>query len=218
MKVHITNGVYFNEWLMKQTGYSSIPFNEAMMSGTVTGNPFDEEFIKHRAECHHVSCEEYCKTMGPFLELLNHVHQMDEIILWFGHDAFCQMNILTILKTLELFNYQGIVKTIIFDEHEDWNLVLDQRPVLLNWRELTLLYEPVLIRREFIVCDNEIMNHAIALYLDLHNEHGRLMQMIGRNSEMSEMDLVRMLMEHSKEEGLSDVQALEMIRKVRTKK
>ena len=64
---------------------------------------------------------------------------------------------------------------------------------------------------------DEIMNQAIVRYLDLHDERGRLMRMIQDYPELSEKELLKLLMEHSKEEGLGDVQALEMIRKVRDK-
>ena len=62
------------------------------------------------------------------------------------------------------------------------------------------------------------MDHAIALYLDLYNDNGRLNQMIRQYPSMNEEELIVLLMEHSKEEGLSDVQALEMIRKIREEK
>ena len=60
-----------------------------------------------------------------------------------------------------------------------------------------------------------MMKRAIQLYLDQHDENGRLNQLIRQYPLMSETELIQVLMEHSKEEGLSDVQALEMIRKVR---
>ena len=215
MIVHVTNGVYFNTWLMKKTGIQSIPFNEAMMTGSVMECPFDEAFICHRAMVHRVLKEDYMNNMKPFLDVINQLNQVDELILWFGIDAFCQMNLLTIYQVLKQHNYQGVVKTVLFDENEPWDKILHQRPLETKWETMSDLYQKVLVERKPVECDDEIMNRAIRLYLDLHDSNGRLNQLIRQYPSMSENELVEMLMEHSKKEGLSDVQALEMIRKVR---
>ena len=215
MIVHITNGIYFNAWLMKKTGIQSIPFNEAMMSGSATEGPFDEEFICHRAGVHHISKEDYRINMKSFFDVINQLYQVDELVLWFGVDAFCQMNLLTIYQVLKQHNYQGVVKTVLFDENEPWDRILYQKSVKTNWETMTDLYHKVLVERKSSECDDAMMKRAIQLYLDLHDENGRLNQLIRQYPLMSETELIQVLMEHSKEEGLSDVQALEMIRNVR---
>ncbi len=218
MIAHVTNGAYFNAWLMRETEIQSIPFNEAMMNGSVTECPFDEEFICHRAKVHHISKEDYMSNMKPFLDMINQLNQIDELILWFGVDAFCQMNLLTIYQVLRQCNYQGAVKIVLFDENDSWDKILHQKPLETTWETMSDLYQKVLVERKSVECDDEIMNHAIHLYLDLHDPNGRLNQLIRQYPTMSETELVKVLMEHSKEEGLSDVQALEMIRKVREMK
>lgn len=218
MIVHITNGTYFNTWLIKKTGIQSIPFNEAMMTGSVTECPFDEAFICHRAMVHHVLKEDYMNNMKPFLDVIKQLNQVDELVLWFGVDAFCQMNLLTIYQVLKQYNYQGVVRTVLFDENEPWDKILHQKPLETKWETMSDLYQKVLVERKSVECDDEIMDCAIQLYLDLHDSNGRLNQLIRQYPSMSESELVEMLMEHSKKEGLSDVQALEMIRKVREAK
>ncbi|MBR5207919.1 MAG: hypothetical protein IKV65_05395, partial [Erysipelotrichaceae bacterium] len=99
-----------------------------------------------------------------------------------------------------------------------WDKILHQRPLETKWETMYDLYQKVLVERKSVECDDEIMNRAIQLYLDLHDSNGRLNQLIRQYPSISESELVEMLMEHSKKEGLSDVQALEMIRKVREAK
>jgi hypothetical protein len=153
--------------------------------------------------------------MKSFFDVINQLNQVDELVLWFGVDAFCQINLLTIYQVLKQHNYQGVVKTVLFDENELWDKILHQKPLETKWETMSDLYQKVLVERKSVECDDEIMNRAIQLYLDLHDSNGRLNQLIRQYPSMSESELVEMLMEHSKKEGLSDVQALEMIRKVR---
>lgn len=218
MAVQITNGAFFNDWLMKKTGFQCVSFNEAMMSGPVFECVFDDVFVCQRAQYHHVSKENYLNAMKPFLDVMDHLEQVDELVLWFGTDAFCQMNLLTIYHLLKKNNYKGVVKTVLFDENEPWDATLSQKPQVTNWEAMSDLYQKVLVEKKSVHCDDEIMNHAIELYLDLIDENGRLNRWIRQYSVMDEMELVKMLMGVSKEEGLSDVQALEMIRKVRETK
>ena len=218
MIVHLTNGSFFNSWWMKQTGCSAVSFNEAMMSGPVSGNPFDDEFISLRAQYHRISKEDYLMNIQPFLDVVNQLNQVDELVLWFGFDAFCQMNLLTIYHVLKQHGYHGVVKTVLFDENEPWEKIFHQQPVNVNWEAMADLYQKVLIERKQVYSNNEIMDCALALYFDLYNDNGRLNQMIRQYPSMNEEELIVLLMEHSKEEGLSDVQALEMIRKIREEK
>ncbi|CAH0305611.1 hypothetical protein SRABI133_04728 [Peribacillus simplex] len=101
--------------LMRNTDYA--PFNEAMCVNTTTKNIFNEEFIKTRAIGHHELVENYIdKVINPLKNLFNKDYEC--IVLWFGEDMFCQMNLLTILAYLEQADYSGRVFLNSFSEDE----------------------------------------------------------------------------------------------------
>ena len=108
-RIHITNGEIFNHWIKSQMNETFIPFNEAMMSYSTEGHLFDEFFCQHRAYCHGISVDVYTQKIKPFLDVVENLDEIDELVLWFGQDAFCQMNLLTILSVLEDRNYTGLV-------------------------------------------------------------------------------------------------------------
>jgi len=214
-RIHITNGEVFNEWFSSQVQEKSIPFCEAMMSKTVKGLPFEKEFVVHRASELGVSVSDYLEKMNPFLEIIDHLSQIDELVLWFGVDAFCQMNLLTILKTLESKGYQGKIKAVLFDENEPWENSLKKEKKEISLETFQGLYETVLLERKHAICKDEMMQRGIELFLDLHHEQGRVMRVIQSHLHLDEENLLELIMEETKQEGLSDVQALQMIKKAK---
>ena len=76
---------------------------------------FDEDFIKTRAEGHNSSVESYTKGNDP---LKTFTKEYKCIVLWFGEDMFCQMNLLTLLSYLEQSCYEGKVYLNSFREDE----------------------------------------------------------------------------------------------------
>ena len=81
------------------------PFNEAM--GVIKTSPiviFNTNFIRTRAEGHQATELSYINTViNPLEEFFK--QKYDAIVLWFGEDVFCQMNLRTILAYLERSNY-----------------------------------------------------------------------------------------------------------------
>lgn len=118
--LHILNGqVMYQEFkqnrLMGDSDYS--PFNEAMCVNPTTEQIFDTEFIKIRSLGHRVSVEGYIdKVIVPLANFFNKDYNC--IVLWFGEDMFCQMNLLTILSYLEQSDYKGKVFLNSFREDE----------------------------------------------------------------------------------------------------
>lgn len=214
-RIHITNGEIFNHWIKSQMNETFIPFNEAMMSYSTEGHLFDEFFCQHRAYCHGISVDVYTQKIKPFLDVVENLDEIDELVLWFGQDAFCQMNLLTILSVLEDRNYTGLVQTVLFDENKDWKEVLHLQRRQRNISGSTSLFQKVLIEHHRVICDDEIMDHGIELYLDYLSDAGKLTKMIHHHPEMSEDELIVLLLKESEEYGLSDVQAKDLIRKVR---
>src|SRR5699024_3142724 len=106
----------FNEkQLMGEADFA--PFNEAMCINRTTEHIFDEAFIQTRCTGHHESIDNYIKhVIDPLSHLF--VKEYRNIVLWFGEDMFCQMNLLTMLAYLEQSSYEGKVILNCFKEEE----------------------------------------------------------------------------------------------------
>ncbi|WP_410770247.1 helix-turn-helix transcriptional regulator [Fontibacillus sp. BL9] len=192
--------------LMGDSDY--VPFNEAMCVNETTRQIFDEEFIEVRASGHHDSVEIYTnKVIHPLESLFKNDYAY--IVLWFGEDLFCQMNLLTILAYLEQAQYKGKVFLNHFREDE----------FKVNQMELTLgsyraVYEEVLINHK--KPSNEllpVMYQAIDLYLDMLNENNAVVKYISRNKSLPTPELVKRLFEIFPTLGYGDSQYIELINK-----
>jgi len=107
-KMNITSGECLNEILTKKyLDEVFVPFNEAMIKGTYSYSLFSHEFLQERANVHQVSIEEYKSKLEGFLNLLHNLKQIEEVVLWFGDEPFCQANIKVVLQTLKCKQFKG---------------------------------------------------------------------------------------------------------------
>ncbi|QUG41693.1 helix-turn-helix transcriptional regulator [Psychrobacillus sp. INOP01] len=211
--LHILNGqVMFKEFkddrLMGASDYA--PFNEAMCVNTTTDRVFDEEYIYTRASGHQESVDEYIeKVIDPLTNLFNKEYEC--IVLWFGEDMFCQMNLLTILSYLEQSGYQGKVFLNSFREDE----------FKVNQTELKLghyhsVYKEVLVNH--IKPSNEllpVMYQGIVIYLDMLKEDNTVVKYIKKNKNLSTSELIKRLLALFPTVGYGDMQYRELINKAR---
>lgn len=211
--LHILNGqVMYEEFknnrLMGDSDYA--PFNEAMCVNATTEQLFDEEFINIRAAGHHESAEGYSKkVIAPLANLFTKKYEC--IVLWFGEDMFCQMNLLTVLAYLEQSGYEGKVFLNSFREDE----------FKVNQTELKLghyysVYKEVLVNHT--KPSNElipVMYQAINIYLDMLNEDNEVVKYINKNKDLSTMELIKRLFELFPTVGYGDLQYIELINKNR---
>lgn len=116
MEINITCGQYANDYFTKTFDKVFIPFNEAMIQGNAPQPLFDEAFIEERCQTHHVSIEEYKTVMKDFLLFTKEIHQYSSIILWFGEDAFCQANLITLFAYFKQEKAQEKVTINIINE------------------------------------------------------------------------------------------------------
>jgi len=120
VKINITSGELLNDILQARYTERFIPFNEAMIKGTYQSPLFSDEFIKERAKTHEVSETEYRDKLAGFLDLLNHLEDYNEIVLWFGDEPFCVKNTEVVVKALKKYGYQGsLVLNIVSEETGD---------------------------------------------------------------------------------------------------
>jgi len=210
---HLLNGqVMYEEFkdnnLMGNADYA--PFNEAMCINKTTEQIFDKEFINIRSTGHHDSVEGYMeKVIVPLDNLFTKEYKC--IVLWFGEDMFCQMNLLTILSHLEQSGYQGKVFLNSFREDE----------FKVNQTELKLgryysVYKEVLVNHtkpsiELV----PVMYQAISIYLEMLKEDNEVVKYIKKNKDISTKELIQKLFNLFPTIGYGDTQYKELISKIR---
>ena len=204
--LNITNGDAFNRYFVSNFGDEAIPFREAMMDGEAVADIFSDEFINARSLELNVSEGEYISNMLVYDALQN--NNYDELCLWFGRDTFCQMNLLTLLAYLEQIDYRGKI-TLNYIDDETFDVIESDMEIELGlYREL---YKKVIISKQRSDDVGCLYKKAIELYFDYHSENGALSKIARENSDMEENGLVCLLLEKSKEYGLSDIQARKII-------
>ncbi|GAB6430731.1 hypothetical protein bcgnr5390_01320 [Bacillus luti] len=213
--LHILNGQmmyeeFKNEKLMGESDYA--PFNEAMCVNLVTTQVFDEEFIKTRAMGHSSSVEDYIKkVINPLNNLFKKKYEC--IVLWFGDDMFCQMNLLTILAYLEQSGYEGRVVLNSFKEDE---FKFNQIEIKLgNYHSV---YKEVLVNhRKQSVELLPVMCQAVDLYLEMLKDDNDVIKFISKNKDLSTQELLIKLFHLFPTIGYGDFQYIELINKIKKK-
>ena len=204
--LNITNGECFNEYFISEFGGKAVPFCETMMDGEAVTDIYSQQFISLRAESLGITENEYRAKMHVYNTLKNNDYQT--ICLWFGKDTFCQMNLLTLLSYLEQIEYPGELKLNYIDD-ETFEVLEADIDVKLGI--YSKIYEDVLISK--IVPDDVglLCARAIDLYFDYHSENGELAKLVRANTHKGKIALVILLLNHSKDYGLSDSQAERLI-------
>ncbi len=204
--LNITNGDYFNSYFLKHFGGEAIPFCEAMMDGKTVSDIFSDPFILLRSAELDVSPEEYrAKTTLPDTLMQNHY---TALCLWFGKDTFCQLNLLTLLAYLEQIDYRG---KVILNYIDDETFEVLESNIIVTTGEYHKLYENILISKIPQENIGVLSKEAIRLYFDYLNENGMLARLIKDNAFLDKTALLCLLIENSKEYGLSDKQAEKLI-------
>ncbi|WP_432353656.1 helix-turn-helix domain-containing protein [Sporosarcina sp. A2] len=194
--------------LMGDSDYA--PFNEAMCVHATTTSIFDSTFMQTRALGHNVSVDSYSNTViKPLSKLFN--KKYNYIVLWFGKDMFCQMNLLTILAYLEKSNYVGKIFLNSFREDE---FKVNQVEMMLGFYDS--VYEDVLVNQ---VMPSQklipVMYQAVKLFLEMQTEHNVVTQYISKNKQVPQSELMKRLLEVFPMIGYGDTQYIELIKKVK---
>ncbi|EEL11346.1 TPA: AraC family transcriptional regulator [Bacillus cereus] len=199
-----------NEKLMGDSDYA--PFNEAMCVNPATTQVFDEDFIKTRAEGHNSSVESYTKkVIDPLEKLFTKNYKC--IVLWFGEDMFCQMNLLTILSHLEQSVYEGKVYLNSFREDE-----FKVNQIELELGKYSSIYNEVLVNHKKTSHKvPPVMYQAIDLFLEMLTEDNAVMKFISKNKDLSTQELLTKLFHLFPTIGYGDTQYIELINKIKKK-
>ena len=212
MILNITNGDYLNDKLSKENEGEFFPFREAMIQGEATYPILDDRFIKARAKSLNVSAEFYKEKAKDILELSRYHEKYSKLKLWFGKDTFCQLNLLTLLAYLEQINYVGEIEIDIIDDETGNTLQSDIKVVLGQY---SAIYKAILMSKQMGTELGVIDRHAIELYFDYLSLDGYLANLIKENSNLDDNQLLVLLLESSKEYGLSDLNIKELISRVK---
>lgn len=221
--LHLLNGqTMFDDYQENRLtvhGYYA-PFNEAMCAHETSEEIFGAEFNALRALGHGVSAADYERiTLRPLQPLLEG-RSFDGIVLWFGDDMFCQMNLLTVLAYLQRAGYRGkvvfhrVIETA--EAIETIDAMQAMEPIELPALDYAALYKQVLVRRERPVPPPfPIMARGIDLYLEYRKPGGEIAAFIRQHADKADDELLQDLFRRFSHYGLGDTQYREMIRAVR---
>lgn len=203
--LHILNGEcmfskFQNEQLMHEQA-TYIAFNEAMCWGEVNASIFSPAFVQKRVASLQTTEEEYQVIVLDALKPLLEQH-FDIVVLWFGDDMFCQMNMITILAYLEQSNYSGDVLFCMALERK--HEMLDDA-VEIEIGSYQRLFQDVLCRREqSTVAMMPVTYQAVQMYLGYRDEKSSIVTYIKNHAGKENLlaDLLTLFPEY----GLGDVQ------------
>ncbi|MBK1812760.1 helix-turn-helix transcriptional regulator [Clostridium sp. YIM B02505] len=187
-----------------------VPFNEAMCWGETAEKIFSKDFIEKRVCSLKSTIEEYKKiVMEPLSPLFD--EKFDIIVLWFGDDMFCQMNLVTILAFLEQIHFKGDVLFCMAEEQTDTMLPDAFEIDIENYEEI---YKTILCYRK--KCDIKLIPvtyQAMNLYLTYREENSDIKRYIKNN--FSKDNLIKELLSLFPQYGLGDLQYEWMIEEIK---
>ncbi len=215
MILNITNGDYFHRYFMENVNATyegrAFPFREAMIDGEKIKDVFSDAFIKIRAKTLSVDESIYRENAKELLEFCSEHTNYNEIRLWFGLDTFCQLNLLTLLALLEKIDYRGKITLYIIDD-ESFEIL--EKNIKIQLGVYTNIYEKILIKRVSIPNIGVLSQKAIDLYFDYLSSDGALAKLILENKDKDENFLITQILLHSKDYGLSDLNAKNLIKRI----
>ena len=209
MRLNITSGDYFNNYIKTKENGIFLPFNESILTGPVDINIFSSKFINIRSNYHAVSKDEYLNKLSNIVNP-NYINTFDEINLWFGEDTFCVINLITILAYLEQIKYSGIIYYTRIDDYT--NKIIKEKE-LIKLGIFNKVYETVILNKTFIQTDISFIDTTITNYLDLHNGLDNVSKYIKNNLDLDDNTLLINSLNNSKNLGLSDVIIQKIINK-----
>ena len=169
------------------------PMRETMIAGPSDSEVFSPAFIKARAAYHNESEAEYAKkVLGALPEKAQLLSE--DLTLVFGFEAFCQMNLLTILAYLAQLGRELPVTIKLIDEFKN-NQEL-RSFAFSAFQNANLWYQTLLVEKKAFKSDPLLwpeMKKAAALYLTLQEEQNEITDIIDENAALSENALVRLL-------------------------
>lgn len=209
--LNITNGDYFNNYFKDNIDACALPFREAMMQGCATAKIFSKEFISARAKSLGVQENEYLNNCADLLSAIKDLKDEGQVDLWFGADTFCQLNLLTLLAYLEQVSFKGKVFLHTIDD-ETFEIIGDKTQVSLG--VYNQIYNDVILNKRTPKDYGALSKRGVDLYFDFLSTSGFLAKIVKDNANLTKKEIGVKLLLSSKDYGLSDVLAGELIDRV----
>ncbi|MHA7967621.1 helix-turn-helix transcriptional regulator [Paenibacillus sp. CAU 1782] len=208
--LHILNGSCMIEKFSKQKlmnkNATYVPFNEAMCWGETDIEIFSHSFIEKRVQSLQTTEDEYRKKVLGALEPL-FKGEFGIIVLWFGDDMFCQMNLITIVAYLEQTGYKGDVLFCMALERSDEML---DHAFEIDSNGYWDTYKAVLCNRQKPALElMPVTYQAVNMYLTYRISESPIVKYIKSNA--GKENLVADLLTLFPEYGLGDLQYQMMI-------
>ena len=211
MIINITNGEEFNDYIKNQAEGVFVPFNEALIDGHPSYPLFDESFIKERCLTHHVNKKSYIEIMSSFLNAISFLKEDDVLVLWFGKDMFCQINLLGLLSYLESLEIRNKIYVTVIDDNTK-EVLHKEIPITLKGFIASYLY--LFENKQYLKTNLELMNLGIKSYLHLFYEENEIVDFINENkSLLDRRSLLIEVFKKTREYGLGDVQVINLIKR-----
>ncbi|AET68032.1 DNA-binding domain-containing protein, AraC-type [Desulfosporosinus orientis DSM 765] len=203
--LHVLNGLdmlkKFKKSRLINEKQTYVPFNEAMCWGETAIEIFSDSFIEKRVNSLKTTEAEYHRiVLEPLKPIFN--KEFDIIVLWFGDDMFCQINLITILAYLEQIKYQGDVLFCMALERIS-GMFPDAFEIDING--YVNIYEAVLCEHK--MPDSKVLPvtyQAIKMYLNYMEEESPILKYI--RSNLGKENLMAELFALFPEYGLGDLQ------------
>ena len=208
--LNVTNGQYFNDYVSKTQKGVFVPFNEALIDGELSLPLFDTHFIKQRATLHKTTKEDYVQKMGFFFES-NNLIQYRAITLWFGLDAFCQINMLGVLTYLEQIGYNG---KVFYQAVDDTTCAIISERVQVSLGGFTNAYKKVACGQS-VATGYDFVDKGITDYLYIKDKNNHFYKFIKDNlGKLDKTQMLIKLLDESLPYGLSDIYLAKMINEI----
>lgn len=208
MEINITSGEELDEYLRGKSGGIFIPFNEATIDGKLLYPLFDEAYIAERAKVHNVSEEEYREKLGAFIDFETIKSQVSKMTLWFGPDAFCEINLLSLLTYLEQVGYSG---SIALNLIEDFSKKILEKGIEIKLGGFKDVYFSLMGRKK-PETSLPFLNQGLADYLEITSPDNEVVRFIKESQgRLTEKEIVKAVFVTTRRYGLGDVQIRSLI-------
>lgn len=209
MIVNITCGEEFNQYISNIQNGIFIPFNEVLIEGNPLYPLFSIDFIKERCKCHNVSMKLYKSKINLFLDTINSIDKNVDLILWFGKDTFCQINLLGILTYFEQIKCTNRIFLNIIDEETN-EILENEIPIYLG--TFTDSYKNLFEQNIFLKTNFTYLDNAIKEYVELNNPDNDIYIFIKENrNKLTRKELFNSVFDATRKYGLGDIQVNNMI-------
>lgn len=203
--LHILNGSHmlnkFKTHKLMNSKATYVSFNEAMCWGEADPQIFSQSFIEKRATSLRTTEEGY---RGNVIEALKPLFEekFEIIVLWFGDDMFCQMNLITIAAYLEQIGYGGDVLFCMALERTDEMLDEAYELDISGYLEV---YKAAIVNRQKPASQMmPVTYQAINMYLTYREEKSPIIRYI--RGHAGDDNLIASLLKRFPEYGLGDLQ------------